>query len=185
VVSAVRASDAEVTNALPLAQSLEKLGMPLYGMQTPNGYSWMAEQWVNTADLVNRMNFALLLSGDRIPGVETDWTRLLSQPAGVEPAKLDTEGPEGAAAVKERRLEVLLLGQPVGDRTRSTVLQQFENEAAQEQAVKNFSIKTNDFEPMAKVLNAGAPRQQVRPPLDRQAAGMAGLLLGSPEFQRR
>ena len=43
VVSAVRASDAEVTNAQPLVQSLEKLGMPLYGMQTPNGYSWMAE----------------------------------------------------------------------------------------------------------------------------------------------
>jgi len=24
-----------------------------------------------------------------------------------------------------------------------------------------------------------------RPPVDREAAGMAGLLLGSPEFQRR
>ena len=47
VVSAVRASDAEVTNAMPLVQALERLGMPLYGMQTPNGYSWMAEPWVN------------------------------------------------------------------------------------------------------------------------------------------
>ena len=62
VVSAVRASDAEVTNAIPLVQSLERLGMPLYGMQTPNGYSWMAEPWVSTSALVNRMNFALVLS---------------------------------------------------------------------------------------------------------------------------
>ena len=39
VVSAVRASGADVKNALPLVQALDKLGMPLYGMQTPNGYS--------------------------------------------------------------------------------------------------------------------------------------------------
>ena len=51
--------------------------MPLYGMQTPNGYSWMAEPWVNTGDLVNRMNFALVLSGNRLGGTRTDWPRLL------------------------------------------------------------------------------------------------------------
>src|SRR5271170_5418129 len=79
VVSAVRASGAEVTTAIPLFQALEKLGMPLYGMQTPNGYSWMAEPWVNSGDLVNRMNFAVSLSNDRIVGVETDWTRLLGE----------------------------------------------------------------------------------------------------------
>ena len=65
------------------------------------------------------------------------------------------------------------------------VLEQFQNQVAQEEAVKSFPITPNDFEPMAAVLDAGAPKQQARPPLDRQAAGMAGLLLGSPEFQRR
>jgi uncharacterized protein (DUF1800 family) len=183
VISAVRASGAEVKNAIPLVQSLEKLGMPLYGMQTPNGYSWMAETWVNTSDLVSRMNFALGLSSDRIPGVQTDWTRLLGQPgAGVEPAAF-TSG-DGAAA-KEAKLEILLLGQAVSDRTRSTVLQQFQNQGMQQQAEKDFSIRANDFEPMAQVLNPAALRQQNRPPLDREAAMMAGLLLGSPEFQRR
>jgi hypothetical protein len=38
---------------------------------------------------------------------------------------------------------------------------------------------------MAQVLNPAALRQPGRPPLDREAAMMAGLLLGSPEFQRR
>ena len=42
---------------MPLFQALDKLGMPLYGMQTPNGYSWKAEPWVNTGDLVNRHEF--------------------------------------------------------------------------------------------------------------------------------
>jgi uncharacterized protein (DUF1800 family) len=183
VISAVRASGAEVKNAIPLAQSLEKLGMPLYGMQTPNGYSWMAETWVNTGDLVSRMNFALGLSSDRIPGVQTDWSRLLGQTgAGMEPAAL-TQGE--AAATKEAKLERLLLGQAASERTRSTVLQQFQNQGMQQQAEKDFSIRANDFEPMAQVLNPAALRPTERPPLDREAAMMAGLLLGSPEFQRR
>jgi uncharacterized protein (DUF1800 family) len=186
VVSAVRASGAEVRNALPLVQALDKLGMPLYGMQTPNGYSWMAEPWVNTGDLVSRMNFALGLSSDRIPGVQTDWTRLLgSAGAGMEPAALTTASASGASAAKEQKLEFMLLGQAVSDRTRSTVLQQFQDQSMQRQAVKDFSIRPNDFEPMAQVLNPAALEGQARPPLDREAAMMAGLLLGSPEFQRR
>jgi hypothetical protein len=186
VVSAARASGAEVRNAVPLVQALDKLGMPLYGMQTPNGYSWMAGPWVNTGDLVSRMNFALGLSSDRIPGVQTDWTRLLGATrAGMEPVALSEGAANGASAAKEEKLELMLLGQAVSERTRSTVLQQFQNQTMQQQAVKDFSIRANDFEPMAMVLNPGALKKQARPPLDREAAMMAGLLLGSPEFQRR
>jgi uncharacterized protein (DUF1800 family) len=186
VVSAVRASGADVKNAIPLVQALDKLGMPFYGMQTPNGYSWMAEPWVNTGDLVSRMNFALGLSSDRFPGVETDWARVLGDTGtGVKPATLTTGSRDEAAAAKEEKLEVTLLGQAVGDRTRSTVLQQFQNQAMQQQAVKDFSIRPNDFEPMAQVLNPDWQRQHLRPPQDREATMMAGLLLGSPEFQRR
>jgi hypothetical protein len=65
------------------------------------------------------------------------------------------------------------------------VLQQFQNQAMQQQAVKDFSIRPNDFEPTAQVLNPDWKRQQLRSPEDREAAMMAGLLLGSPEFQRR
>ena len=186
LVSAVRASGAEVKNAIPLVQALDKLGMPFYGMQTPNGYSWMAEPWVNTGDLVSRMNFALGLSSDRFPGVETDWARVLGDTGtGVKPATLTTGSRDEAVAAKEEKLEVTLLGQAVSDRTRSTVLQQFQNQAMQQQAVKDFSIRPNDFEPMAQVLNPDWQRQHLRPPQDREAMMMAGLLLGSPEFQRR
>jgi hypothetical protein len=146
----------------------------------------MAETWVNTGDLVSRMNFAVGLSSDRIPGVQTDWTRLLGQTGGgMEPVALNTDGSNDAVAAKEAKLEMLLLGQAVSDRTRSTVLQQFQDQGIQQQAEKSFSIRANDFEPMAQVLNPAMLRQQNRPPLDREAAMMAGLLLGSPEFQRR
>jgi uncharacterized protein (DUF1800 family) len=186
VVSAVRASDADVTNAVPLTQSLAKLGMPFYGMQTPNGYSWTSEAWLNTGDLVSRMNFSLMLSGGRIPGVQTDWTRLLEQgSAGVQPTALSGDGADSAAAVKEKKLEMLLLGQPVSDLTRTTVLQQFQVQTTQQEAAKSFSIRANGAEPMAAVLNPAAQQKKVKPQQDPQAAAMAGLLLGSPEFQRR
>jgi uncharacterized protein (DUF1800 family) len=154
VVSAVRASGAEVTDAQPLVAALNRLGMPLYGMQTPNGYSWVADGWVNTGDLVDRMNFALALSSDRMRGVETDWRGLLGE----------SQLPEESAAVKEQRLETILLEQPASEHTRDTVLQQF--------AAQSF--------PAGRVVKAS-----MQQPDDREAEGMAGLLLGSPDFQRR
>ena len=117
VVSAARASGVEVTNAQPLVASLNRLGMPLYGMQTPNGYSWKADDWVNTGDLVNRMNFALVLSGDRMNGVQTDWRGLLKEPeAGMQQVSADSSAD---AAAKEKTLEMLLLGQSASDHTRA------------------------------------------------------------------
>jgi hypothetical protein len=90
-----------------------------------------------------------------------------------------------SVAEKEKKLEALLLGQAVSDRTRETVLAQFRDQTTQQQAEKSFGIRANEPEPMAQVLNISSPKQRARQSLDREAAGMAGLLLGSPEFQRR
>jgi uncharacterized protein (DUF1800 family) len=46
VVSAVRASGADVSDALPLARQLQTMGMQLYGMQPPTGYSMKADAWL-------------------------------------------------------------------------------------------------------------------------------------------
>jgi len=185
VVSAVRASGAEVRNALPLVQSLEKLGMPLYGMQTPNGYSWMAEPWVSTGALVGRMNFALALSSNRLPGVQTDWTGLLAKQGRPAELVVAEVSPDAGAAAKEKQLEMLLLEQAVSEKTRTTALEQLRDTTVQQQAEKSFPIRPTEQEPMAAVLNAGMPVQPAGAPMDREAAVIAGLLLGSPEFQRR
>jgi uncharacterized protein (DUF1800 family) len=186
VISAVRASGAEVTNPAALVQSEAKLGMPLYGMQTPNGYGWKQEDWVNTGALVSRMNFALVLSGGRIPGVQTEWQNLM----GEKVPKVMATGYDGgaagladadAAAAKERKLESLLLGFPVSERTRQTVLAQAENGAVTEQAAAQFDLRGGGGRYQGNGLKFGAKAH----PDDAQAAVMAGLLLGSPEFQRR
>ena len=185
VVSAVRASGAEVRNSVPLVQSLEKLGMPLYGMQTPNGYSWMAEPWVSTGALVGRMNFALALSSNRLPGVQTDWTGLLAKQGRPAELVVADVSPDAGAEAKEKQLELLLLEQAVSEKTRATALQQLRDTTVQQQAEKSFPIRPTEQEPMAAVLNAGMPVQPAGAPMDREAAVIAGLLLGSPEFQRR
>jgi uncharacterized protein (DUF1800 family) len=69
VASAVRATEADSINAMPLVQTLRELGMPPYQCQPPTGYADKAEAWVNTGALLNRMNFAVALTEGRVRGV--------------------------------------------------------------------------------------------------------------------
>ena len=179
VSSALRASNANVLNPLPLVQAMGRLGMPIYGMQTPNGYSWKQDDWVSSNALISRMNFALVLSGDRLPGTTMSWTNLLSKDA-------DIMAPTPAT---EKELETVLLGQPASQKTRATVLDQFKNPQAQLSAEQSFNTKpvSDDSQEMGGSglrTKAGREFPQVgrqETPLDT----MAGLLLGSPDFQRR
>jgi uncharacterized protein (DUF1800 family) len=69
VASAVRTTGAEVRNALPLARELREQGMPLYFCQPPTGYDDTATTWVSSGALVSRMNFAVQLGDNALPGV--------------------------------------------------------------------------------------------------------------------
>jgi len=69
VVSAVRATGADVHDARPLVRQIAELGMPLYQCQPPTGYKDTADAWVNTGALVGRMNFGLALTANKIRGV--------------------------------------------------------------------------------------------------------------------
>ncbi len=72
VVSALRATDADITSAFVLSNELQKLGEPLYRKVEPTGYSSANAEWVNSAGLLERMNFALHLAHNRIPGVKVN-----------------------------------------------------------------------------------------------------------------
>jgi uncharacterized protein (DUF1800 family) len=69
VVSALRATAADVRDARPLVRALQQLGMPLYQCQPPTGYQDSAEAWMNTGALVNRMNFAVALANNQLRGI--------------------------------------------------------------------------------------------------------------------
>jgi uncharacterized protein (DUF1800 family) len=68
LVSAVRATGAEVHDARPLVKTMQQLGMPLYQCQPPTGYKDTADAWANSGEIVNRMNVGLALASNRLPG---------------------------------------------------------------------------------------------------------------------
>jgi uncharacterized protein (DUF1800 family) len=61
VLSAARATGAEVFNVNPLAGTMSALGMPLYGCQTPDGYNNSTEAWLNPDAMMLRLSFATAL----------------------------------------------------------------------------------------------------------------------------
>jgi uncharacterized protein (DUF1800 family) len=71
VASSVRALDANVTDAWALANQVGNLGEPLYRKQEPTGYSNLNSDWVNSAALLGRMNFAVQVTKNQVPGVKT------------------------------------------------------------------------------------------------------------------
>ena len=75
VVSALRASGAEVTDPLMLVQRIADLGEPLYGMVEPSGYPNTAEAWLSTANLLGRISFASELMAGKLGGVKVDPAR--------------------------------------------------------------------------------------------------------------
>jgi uncharacterized protein (DUF1800 family) len=146
VVSAVRASGAEVTDAMPIARQLQNMGMPLYGMQPPTGYSMKADAWVNSSALLGRMNFALALTAGKLKGVQV----------GSDPGAGQNDDPQQTLTA----LENSLLEGDVSKQTHDVITARLEDSETSHRK----------------------PDDPARPP---NTGLIAGLLLGSPEFQRR
>jgi len=146
VVSAARASSTTGDNLIPLANALREMGMPLYGAVPPTGYSAQSSAWISAGALVTRMNFALSLASNKLPGLKEQWQPQPNASASAATADRTTE---------ELRLESLLVAGGLSTKTRSNLL----------------DPQLNPLPPKA--------------PLEKQDQVLAGLLLGSPEFQRR
>jgi uncharacterized protein (DUF1800 family) len=116
VISAVRATGADVQDAQPLVRFVQQLGEPLYQCQPPTGYKDTADAWVNTGALVNRMNFALALTSGKIPGVSVD--NLVSQADSLQVSQtLVTTQP----TVDSQKMIAQMLGNDVSESTRATI----------------------------------------------------------------
>src|SRR5579864_1390023 len=155
VASAVRATGADVEDAMPLANRLSSMGMPLYGAQPPTGYSMKAETWVNSSALLNRMNFAIALTAGRVRGVKVDAVQL----AGGSP-------PPSDAALTLSTMESKLLAADVSKQTHDSIKAQIAPPA-----------KPAAPQPDGKAPQDNVPQSKpavARPP---DASMIAGLLL--------
>jgi uncharacterized protein (DUF1800 family) len=134
IVSSVRATGAQVNYAFPLAKRIEDLGQPLYRKLEPTGYSNANAEWINSAALLARMNFALDLTQNKVQGTKVDQARFKEDPAHTARLMLFTNPSAGTRDAIDRALA--------------------------EQKEKN-------------------PKAAPSPAL------VAGLVIGSPDFQRR
>ena len=114
VISAVRALGTDVDTAMPLVQWVGRIGEPLYQCQPPTGYADNAEAWVNTGALLNRLNFSLTLSGNKVRGSRADVGSLLG---------VDATEPKVAL---QRALQIFLGGQ-AGPTTLETLQKQLDS----------------------------------------------------------
>jgi len=204
-VSALRALGAEIENPFPTVDWISRMGQPLYAYQAPTGFPDGADFWVNTGALLARMNFGLELAAGRVPGVSFD----LETPFGPrepESAKAALAAyasallPERDASATVMQLEPLLDNPELAGRIASRAppdesspglsaddaMAAFDSAPATrpggagrlgERDVSRLPALAALFPPAEPMARAGAA-----PSL---AADLCGLILGSPEFQRR
>ncbi|HKQ73574.1 MAG TPA: DUF1800 domain-containing protein [Blastocatellia bacterium] len=75
VASTIRATGASTDGASPMIQAVARMGAPLYLCQPPTGYDENSAEWLSSATLLERMNFAVALVGARFNGTRVDVSR--------------------------------------------------------------------------------------------------------------
>jgi uncharacterized protein (DUF1800 family) len=173
VVSAARATNANIVNAQPMVQALRELGMPLYGAQPPTGYSMTADAWVNTGALLNRMNFAVQLVSGGMPqraGGPGRGGGDQMMPPPQRPNRQGGAGRQGQLGVLQRRPDQLARA-PIQVDVRS--LAPDTTPASVDHAIATLLAREVSDATRQTISRAETPQQLV------------ALTLGSPEFQKR
>jgi len=78
VASAFRSTATEPQRPSDLVYAIKNMGMPLYRALPPTGYYLTADQWMNSAALVDRLNFAYQLTTNRFGPQKFDAPKLLA-----------------------------------------------------------------------------------------------------------
>jgi uncharacterized protein (DUF1800 family) len=172
VASAFRATGTNPANPGAIVNTLKTMGEPLYQMQPPTGYPMTADHWMNSAAIVDRLNFSLALTGGKLGGIPFDAPKLLASglldrqpeaPGSAMRRISATQISSGTAAAPTGReealslMEQLVIGGAVSPKTNEVILKQ----------VSDSEATTTPTDP-TQALNT-----------------MAALILGSPEFQLR
>lgn len=85
VASTFRATGTDPANPAAIANTLRDMSMPLFEQQPPTGYLLTADHWMNSAALVDRLNFADSLTSNHYSTQKFDSPRLLALALMTEP----------------------------------------------------------------------------------------------------
>jgi uncharacterized protein (DUF1800 family) len=184
--SALRATGGRVADPRATLRWIAEMGQPLYAYQAPTGYPDRAESWVNTGSLLSRMNFGLQLASGRVAGVELD---LAALNGGREPASREEALRIYAALLMPGRdlAPILAVLTPMAN---DPELARKVDQAAlpalpeAEEAPGMDDAEARVFgERGARWRRGVEPAAVTRPPTPVEQ--VVGVILGSPEFQRR
>jgi uncharacterized protein (DUF1800 family) len=148
VASAARVVGAETGIPLTLVQWTGRIGEPLYQCQPPTGYADKADAWVSTGALLNRLNYSLALTGNRLAAVRTDIPSLLGADSGSKPD-----------AVLDAAIALLLSGE-ASPQTRATLEKQMNDPRVLQASLDDPVTRVNSA--MIAGLVLGAPEFQRR-----------------------
>ena len=191
VLSAVRATNADVQQPFQLYNWCNKMGQKLYFYQAPTGFPDKAAYWINTGALLNRMNFGLAFAGQKIPGVKLNLLALNNnhEPESADQAlKLYSELllPERDNTANIQRLSTLVREDNVADKinqaaekTNSTSLDEMMNTDMMDSKGKKANEKAvlgKKSKPYTMPTTTGN---------NSMVAQVTGIIIGSPEFQRK
>jgi uncharacterized protein (DUF1800 family) len=183
-ISAIRTLGGETTGGPQLHQWIARMGEPLYGFQTPNGYSDLAESWVNTGGLLERFNFGLTLASNRIPGTSVDLKQFVSSGGGQSLNK---------SQIMDRFLDLIVAGD-ITPKTKEALLKQLDEQATLVVPAMSAETPRPNDTMAGEAMDRDRPFRQrgQRQQLARADANISdpvtkivGLILGSPEFQRQ
>lgn len=181
-ISAVRVLRAEVKQPYRLFNWIDRMGQKMYSYQAPTGFPDQGQFWINTGSLLNRMNFGLALATGRIPGVRFDLLALNNnhepESAG-EALKIYSSlvMPERDMAETIDRLMPLL---------NDPGLQKKVSQAASGADMRRKEKPENMDEPAAVVNSDTVVFSNENSKIGRyRLSQVVGIIIGSPEFQRR
>ena len=185
VASSLRATQAEIVDPQPLLSTLNKMGQQMYGCQPPTGYSTKSDVWVNSAALLDRMNFGLALATNKIPGTTFDLAQLVNSAGGPASSSSHNNNVNSAstrtAAAAIAELPASTAGM-VSAQGESMDPYQVQLKLEETLLAGDVSKQTHDTIEERIVSPELAAQNPSHPP---NVNLIAGLLLGSPEFQRK
>jgi uncharacterized protein (DUF1800 family) len=199
-ISSARSLDADIKAPFQLYNWITKMGQKLYFYQAPTGFPDKGQYWINTGALLNRMNFGLALASNRIPGVRVDLAALNNhhEPESSD-AALITYGklilPERNLDETVKRLTPLLndpnLVKKVDDAAGKTAAPQQANAMQSNDMTMKDDVMLNNKNEGKVRLNKGGGKNDSLAALqgaqgnNSMLSQVVGIIIGSPEFQRK
>lgn len=184
-ISSIRSLGGETNGGPGIHQWIARMGEPLYMYQAPTGYPDMAENWVNTGALLERLNFGLALASNQIPGTRVNLARLNGNTA---------KGSASLEQMMDSFLELIVQGD-VSAKTKATLLRQLKEPLpAAAPAAMRMTVEDDDGDAMMRPNGVGGRRRGQQAQLamadlskvsNPEVVKAVGLILGSPEFQRQ